>query len=176
METIELNWTLDTRGSKLWALTYRLTNGGTAPVHVLDRMIGFATSEGLELRPELLIVRSDAEEPTTILFTRGYVPPPRSNVMVELIPAVRLLEPRQTLEGEAEVELPLMDRHPNEGPEPLEIAPAQARLEIGIMPVDPPLRTLRMADGETVQTPRFADAFQFQTFVRSSPLPLPETT
>ncbi|MGZ3445567.1 MAG: hypothetical protein ACXU88_07805, partial [Myxococcaceae bacterium] len=79
-----------------------------------------------------------------------------------------------TLEGHAEVPLPLRAWHPNEDEEsPLDPTPEEAVLEIGFVPGDVPLRPLPALIGGSAQTPRRPELVTAQRFIRSEPRPLP---
>src|SRR5688572_2288041 len=92
---------------------YRVTNRREQAVWLLDDMLVHGR-KGLVRAPGTLII-TEAEDPRTLGFIRGLARP-ESNVITMLIPGARLLMPDSTLEGEAETELPLRVRHPQDDP------------------------------------------------------------
>ena len=162
---LHVSWTLE-RQSDALALQYTIKNDGNSPVYVLDQTLVFA-QEGLILAPDKIIVDSNAG---ILQFTRGYIRP-LGDYRVQLIPAVRKLKPAGSLQGSAQISLPVAAWHPRDGSRPLLGNFTKGVLRIGYVPGDTPLVPRTLVDGTTVQIPPAAH-MDNQKFIESEhPVP-----
>jgi hypothetical protein len=171
---VRLEWNVKRTGDDHLALSYTVRHAGEATVYLLDRVIAFAPKEGFEEAPDRIIVLPRDGDPGTLTLSRGWVRPPWSDVMIELMPGGRRLEPGGTLDGQARIPLPLQAWHPNEGAAPLKSPPSRLELRVGLLPTFCELQDLKLADGSTVPAVHGADAFLYQQWLTSGPRPIPE--
>lgn len=167
---VALDWKLVREGSSL-VVTYTVTNHLKERLFVLDQMLRFAQTTGMERAPDAVIVRPGAEgEPLRLV--RGYLEP-RSLPMVVVVPGARGVAPGDSIEGRATIPLPLASWHPNESSTPLTSQPRTAALEIGVLTGEIAWATQRLADGSEVTVPPRGEVATRQQLVRGEPLPLP---
>ncbi|MFP5286320.1 MAG: hypothetical protein ACLGI9_11335 [Thermoanaerobaculia bacterium] len=169
---VRLEWDVKPGGGDHLALSYSVRHEGEAAVYLLDRVVVFAPKEGFEEAPDRIIALAE-DDPETLTLSRGWVRPPWSNVMYELMPGARRLEPGGTLQGHAQIPLPLQPWHPNEGARPFDAPPRKMVLRMGLLPTFCELQELRLNEGSTVQVPKGADAYLYQQWLTSEPRPIP---
>jgi hypothetical protein len=146
---------------------YRVTNRRPAAIWLLDDMLGFG-ARGLVRTPRALIVGEDTD-PRVVRLVRG-VERPESSVATVLVPGARLLLEGRTLDGEAETELPLRARHPQDDPRPLIGQRDQVALEIGVLvDEEPALYRTPLEDGGEALRPALTVA---PVYARSAVRPL----
>lgn len=175
-EGLRLTWRCDRAGDDHLDVAYEVRHGGSAELYLLDRVIVFAQGQGFELAPDAVIALDDAESPGTLSLSRGYVSPPLSNVMHELVPGARPLAPGVTAEGRAHLPLPLRGWHPNEGVVPLGTPPTLLRLRVGLLPAFCDLDELELTDGSRERVPSHADAYSYQQWLLGEVIEVPGGT
>ncbi|MCD1257598.1 hypothetical protein B5M42_001940 [Paenibacillus athensensis] len=166
-KAVEWNWRMEQTEDQL-LIHYELSHTGRTSVHVLDKVIVFAAGQGFAEAPQAMIRLAGKEQPHKLVLSRGYVSPPISEVAYELLPAARLLEPGQTLQGQARIPLPLTAWHPNEAQLPPLREVKEWELRIGLLPLFCQLEELTLEDGITVQIPRREELFLFQQWLAQS--------
>jgi hypothetical protein len=170
---LRLEWNFERAGDDHLALSYTVLHEEQAALYLLDRVVVFAPKEGFEEAPDRIIALAE-DDPETLMLSRGWVRPPWSNVMYELMPGARRLESGGTLQGHARIPLPLQAWHPNEGAKPFDTPPGKMELRIGLLPTFCELQELKLNDGSTVRIPKGADAYLYQQWLASEPRPIPE--
>jgi|GEM_PF-3181166 len=164
VQHVQLNGKLQQADGQI-QVHYTVSNEGASAVYVLDRVIVFAAEQGFAEAQTAIIRLAAPEEPHRMVLSRGYVAPPVSFVMLELLPAARQLEPGQSLQGEARIPLPLQAWHPHEGALPLAAETTEWELRIGLLPVFCELSELQLEDGTLAQVPQGADLYRFQQWL-----------
>lgn len=171
-DSVTLTWSLSrAEGSGALLVTYQVENHGPEGVLVMDQMLQLGAKQGLDPAPQALIVTPDPVDPGLVHLTRGRVAP-SSDPRVEILPGVRPLGPGETATGAAEISLPLRAWHPNDGFSALAVAPTRAVLEIGVLPLQAPTRTLQTSQG-AVQVPERAAAITAQVLHRGEARAVP---
>ncbi len=164
--SVDLQLSRSERGLKL---SYSITNRSKERIYVLDQMVAPRGSTYV-LTPQAVVVQGG--EKGTVDFVRGFVDPGHP-VQVQYAPAARSLDPGKTLEGTAEVPLPLQAQHPYGRLAPLQ-KPAQAVvLQIGYVSGAVEWVSYPVQGGGPLRGPALPSVVQGQRFVRSGPRALP---
>ena len=164
--SVDLQLSRSERGLKL---SYSITNRSKERIYVLDQMVAPRGSTYV-LTPQAVVVQGG--EKGTVDFVRGFVDPGHP-VQVQYAPAARSLDPGKTLEGTAEVPLPLQAQHPYGRLVPLPPGLKVATLRVGYVSAQAQWTRYPMADGTALTAPQLPSVVSLQRFARSEQKPLP---
>lgn len=149
---------------------YRVENGSPSRIYLLDRLLTVA-QDNFHLLPDAFIVQNGAS-PGLVLLQRRFVIPD-NKVMLQVVPAVSLVEPGQVHEGSGTVPLPLQSWHPFGKLRDLDGAPRELRLELGYLATEPEWNTPPIAEDPSARVPASASVGQHEQVLRGEALPMP---
>jgi hypothetical protein len=152
VEPISLDWTLTRAGDHLH-VTYTVHNTSTAPVFLLDHLLLPDRGKWRDAADRAVVRTGDRAG--TIELVRGYAQPDNTGTSVEIqyAPAARRLAPGASLDGAADIPLPLVAWHPFARSLALAPSPTEAVLIIGYLVDHDRWASLPLADGTTATVP-----------------------
>lgn len=165
---VTLTWDLTRSGDTLH-VAYHVHNTTSATVFLLDRLV-VPDAQGLHAAFDRVIVR-EGDTAGVVAFSRAYVRPERGTGGI-YVPVAQRLEPGKTVDGEADVPLPITAWHNFSKASPLQITPTHAYLEIGYLTEQDQWVQINLADGTQLSGPAhpFVDR---QQLVRSDTRAIP---
>ncbi|HNI67635.1 MAG TPA: hypothetical protein PKV55_06345 [Nitrospira sp.] len=166
--SVESTITVNASGEML-DVAYTVHNRSAQRIWVLDQMLEI-TAGGLAAAPHAIIVEN-GEEPGRVKLIRGYVPADHP-VLMQVVPAARVLGPGERLLGTAQTAWPLTAWHPNGRPLPLKDKPTTVVIAVGYLTGEPRWASMELVDHSKPHIPALSSVgTQQQAF--SAPLGLP---
>ncbi len=160
----DLEWTLMRKDNRL-QLQYRITSRAKTRFYLSD-LLPVSGAKGWAVADKAVIVSNGAEQ-DTVRFTRGRV---ASETPLPFLvdPGARAIDPGQTLEGSAEIPLPVTAWHYQGTTAPIKGTPHWAVLEIGYIAESAHWEELPLQNGGKLTVSQASDPMSLFRFERKA--------